>query len=231
MQRPGWISVPSPEPNELRAAWRVLAHWGFSLDCHALHRRCPQGVIPKIFPVLRIPSCIQSPSRSCLQRTCNQFTATETTQLTPHNQLPPSTSHCTVTTFSTSYQSLPTGSLGSTILSPTIMFAFVTPAVTGFSTSLRGKALCNATRVSRSAVSMKVSPAMPFMEQPATLDDETIAGNVGFDPLYLSEIFDLKFMQEAELKHCALLTTPFLFVTCCTFQRTPTNLRFLFRAQ
>ncbi|PXF49735.1 Chlorophyll a-b binding protein 6, chloroplastic [Gracilariopsis chorda] len=82
------------------------------------------------------------------------------------------------------------------------MFAFVAPAVTGFSASLRGKAVCNAPRVSRSAVSMKVSPSMPFMEQPATLDDGSIVGNVGFDPLNLSQVFDLKFMQEAEIKHC-----------------------------
>ncbi|KAI0556940.1 Chlorophyll A-B binding protein [Gracilaria domingensis] len=82
------------------------------------------------------------------------------------------------------------------------MVAFITPVVTGFSSALRGQAVCHAPAVSRSAVSMKISPAMPFMEQPPTLDDDTIIGNVGFDPLNLSKVFNLKFMQEAEIKHC-----------------------------
>ena len=43
---------------------------------------------------------------------------------------------------------------------------------------------------------------MPFMEAPAALDDDTIIGNVGFDPLNLSSIFNIDFMREAEIKHC-----------------------------
>mmetsp|Transcript_32254 Transcript_32254/g.108638 ORF Transcript_32254/g.108638 Transcript_32254/m.108638 type:complete len:210 (-) Transcript_32254:128-757(-) len=48
------------------------------------------------------------------------------------------------------------------------------------------------------------SPALPFLEQPKTLDG-TLAGDVGFDPLGLSEIddlgIDLYWMREAEIKH------------------------------
>lgn len=72
------------------------------------------------------------------------------------------------------------------------MFAFVAPAVTGFGQAVSGTALCRAPVVARSAVSMKLSPAMPFMNQPAALDDATIPGNSGFDPFSFSETFDLK---------------------------------------
>jgi len=44
------------------------------------------------------------------------------------------------------------------------------------------------------------SKALPFLEAPSTLDG-TMAGDVGFDPLGLSTIVDIKWMREAELKH------------------------------
>lgn len=81
--------------------------------------------------------------------------------------------------------------------------AFVAPIVTGFSSALSGAAVCRARTVRpRSSLTMKASPAMPFLECPATLEDESIPGNVGFDPFNLSSTFNLKFMQEAEIKHC-----------------------------
>ncbi|CAN8066044.1 unnamed protein product [Agarophyton chilense] len=84
------------------------------------------------------------------------------------------------------------------------MTAFIAPIVTGFSGAIRGQDVCRAPRVSRSALTMKMSPAMPFMEQPSSLDDDSIVGNVGFDPLNLSTVFNIKFMQEAEIKHCRI---------------------------
>lgn len=74
------------------------------------------------------------------------------------------------------------------------MFAFVSPFVSGFGKAFAGTAVTHR-NVVPARVCMKTSPSMPFMEQPATLDDETIPGNVGFDPLGLSTIFDMKFMQ------------------------------------
>mmetsp|Transcript_4647 Transcript_4647/g.10948 ORF Transcript_4647/g.10948 Transcript_4647/m.10948 type:complete len:210 (+) Transcript_4647:58-687(+) len=58
----------------------------------------------------------------------------------------------------------------------------------------------------KSAVSLNAkSTALPFLEQPAKLDG-SMAGDVGFDPLGLSNIddvgVDLYWMREAELKHC-----------------------------
>jgi hypothetical protein len=44
------------------------------------------------------------------------------------------------------------------------------------------------------------SESVPFLKQPAMLDG-TLAGDVGFDPLGFSDIFDVKVLREAELKH------------------------------
>ena len=44
------------------------------------------------------------------------------------------------------------------------------------------------------------SISMPFLSRPPRLDG-TMAGDVGFDPLGLSNYFDLKWLREAELKH------------------------------
>lgn len=47
---------------------------------------------------------------------------------------------------------------------------------------------------------MVQSQALPFLEAPPKLDGSMV-GDVGFDPLNLSEVADLKWMREAELKH------------------------------
>lgn len=82
------------------------------------------------------------------------------------------------------------------------MFGFVSPVVTGFGGAVAGARVSTRNVSTTARVSMKVSPSMPFMEQPAVLDDTSIVGNVGFDPLNLGTIFNFKFMQEAEIKHC-----------------------------
>lgn len=75
------------------------------------------------------------------------------------------------------------------------MIGFVSPVVAGFGASVAGARVSRSPVRVASRVSMKLSPSMPFMEQPAVLDDETIAGNVGFDPLNLGTVFNFKFMQ------------------------------------
>lgn len=87
--------------------------------------------------------------------------------------------------------------------------AFVAPIVTGFSAAVSGSPVCRAPKTPTfspraATVTMKVSPSMPFMELPAPLEDDTIPGNVGFDPLYLSTSIDFAFLQEAEIKHCRI---------------------------
>lgn len=80
------------------------------------------------------------------------------------------------------------------------MFGFVSTPVFGFGKGVAGASV--STRQSSCArVSMKTSPSMPFMEQPTVLDDETIPGNAGFDPLNLGTVFNFKWMQEAEIKN------------------------------
>ena len=74
------------------------------------------------------------------------------------------------------------------------MLGFLSPAVTGFGKSVaRGR--LSPCRVRQNVVSMKISPAMPFMEQPSVLDDSDIPGNAGFDPLNLGTLFNFKYMQ------------------------------------
>nr|7Y5E_42 Chain 42, Chlorophyll a-b binding protein 1B-21, chloroplastic [Porphyridium purpureum]7Y5E_4N Chain 4N, Chlorophyll a-b binding protein 1B-21, chloroplastic [Porphyridium purpureum]7Y7A_47 Chain 47, Chlorophyll a-b binding protein 1B-21, chloroplastic [Porphyridium purpureum]7Y7A_4o Chain 4o, Chlorophyll a-b binding protein 1B-21, chloroplastic [Porphyridium purpureum] len=45
--------------------------------------------------------------------------------------------------------------------------------------------------------------SMPFMEAPPALDGSMV-GDVGFDPLGFTRTFDVKWMREAELKHCRI---------------------------
>ena len=54
-----------------------------------------------------------------------------------------------------------------------------------------------------SVVMMAKSKSVPFMENPPALDG-SMAGDVGFDPLGFSNYIDLKFLREAELKHCRI---------------------------
>ena len=44
------------------------------------------------------------------------------------------------------------------------------------------------------------SESVPFLKQPTNLDG-SLPGDVGFDPLGFSEVFDIKVLREAELKH------------------------------
>ena len=46
----------------------------------------------------------------------------------------------------------------------------------------------------------KASKAMPFLTAPACQGSGLI-GDAGFDPLYLSDFMDIKWMREVELKH------------------------------
>jgi hypothetical protein len=57
------------------------------------------------------------------------------------------------------------------------------------------------------------SESVPFLKQPANLDG-ALPGDVGFDPLGFSDVFDIKVLREAELKHgrIAMLATLGLIV-------------------
>jgi light-harvesting complex I chlorophyll a/b binding protein 1 len=65
----------------------------------------------------------------------------------------------------------------------------------------------NANRAGSVSLSAEKSKSLPFLNRPALLDG-SMAGDVGFDPLGLSNIddvgIDLYWLREAELKHCRL---------------------------
>ena len=69
--------------------------------------------------------------------------------------------------------------------------AFAPSSSTSLSSSSRG---------SMSALNAEMSKSLPFLLRPSNLDG-TMIGDVGFDPIGLSDNFDLKWLREAELKH------------------------------
>ena len=50
------------------------------------------------------------------------------------------------------------------------------------------------------ALNAEMSKSLPFLLKPTNLDGSMV-GDVGFDPIGLSDNFDLKWLREAELKH------------------------------
>ncbi|CAN8076962.1 unnamed protein product [Agarophyton chilense] len=67
--------------------------------------------------------------------------------------------------------------------------------------------------VSTSRFTMEASKSVPFLPRPAKLDG-TMPGDVGFDPLGFSDMFDLNFLREAEVKHgriCMLAIVGWVF--------------------
>ena len=61
----------------------------------------------------------------------------------------------------------------------------------------------------------KPSNAMPFLTAPACQSSGLPGAEAGFDPLYLSDFIDIKWMREAELKHgriCMLAVVGWLTV-------------------
>jgi len=86
--------------------------------------------------------------------------------------------------------------------------------------SFSAPALARPAAALRGAASMGLAPpveksqALPFAERPAKLDG-TLVGDVGFDPLGLSNILPIEWMREAELKHgrvCMLAVVGYIVV-------------------
>lgn len=61
--------------------------------------------------------------------------------------------------------------------------------------SRRTKATSTAPRIV-----MEKSPSVPFMDVPVALES-SMPGYVGFDPLSISSFLNVKWLQEAEIKH------------------------------
>lgn len=81
------------------------------------------------------------------------------------------------------------------------MTAFVSAFSTAFRPSFAGSAVASPSVCSRpAAVSMTMSEAVPFLEKPSKLDG-TRVGDIGFDPLYLSDYINLDYAAASEIKH------------------------------
>merc|ERR1719230_2404029 len=73
------------------------------------------------------------------------------------------------------------------------------------------RALSATTRSSKCNMAMKASEALPFAPCPEALDG-SMAGDVGFDPFGFTNVFNIKWLREAEIKHgriCMLATVGF----------------------
>jgi hypothetical protein len=71
--------------------------------------------------------------------------------------------------------------------------------MSGFNTAMKS---ARTAAISRSPMKMQsdFSDAVPFLKRPSNLDGSYV-GDVGFDPLGFSDVFDLRVLREAELKH------------------------------
>lgn len=88
------------------------------------------------------------------------------------------------------------------------MFAFVNSFVPTLRSGFTGAAVTAPRATSPATVSMVASKAVPFLEAPPKLDG-TMVGDMGFDPLYLSNYIDLDNAAASEIKHgriCMLAT-------------------------
>lgn len=80
------------------------------------------------------------------------------------------------------------------------MYAFVGSFAAAVRPSFAGAALTAPRTTARPAVTMIASKAIPFLEAPSKLDGSRI-GDVGFDPLYLSDYINLDYTAAAEIKN------------------------------
>eukprot|EP00188_Purpureofilum_apyrenoidigerum_P002465 Plantae.Rhodophyta-Purpureofilum_apyrenoidigerum.ctg2531.p1 GENE.Plantae.Rhodophyta-Purpureofilum_apyrenoidigerum.ctg2531~~Plantae.Rhodophyta-Purpureofilum_apyrenoidigerum.ctg2531.p1 ORF type:complete len:215 (-),score=31.00 Plantae.Rhodophyta-Purpureofilum_apyrenoidigerum.ctg2531:159-803(-) len=84
------------------------------------------------------------------------------------------------------------------------MNAFVGGFVPARAGSLMGVRVSHSAPRSVARFSMMAkSKSVPFMENPPALDG-SMAGDVGFDPLNISGYLNIKWLREAELKHCRI---------------------------
>jgi len=86
--------------------------------------------------------------------------------------------------------------------------AFVQPS------TFAGAKLAAVTSSSTMQMAAEMSKSMPFIQRPPALTGD-MPGDVGFDPLGMSENLNLGYMQAAELKHCrvAMLAVVGVLVT------------------
>lgn len=84
------------------------------------------------------------------------------------------------------------------------MMAFVSAFAPGTALIGRANGVCRQTTTkttsTKARIVMEKSPSVPFMDVPVALD-ASMPGFVGFDPLNISSFLNVKWLQEAEIKH------------------------------
>lgn len=87
--------------------------------------------------------------------------------------------------------------------------------------SLSGARVSSVATPVRSSVTMSDrSAAMPFMPKPKNISPDMI-GYAGFDPLNLSKFFNVKWLQESEIKHGRVCMLAFLGILVQEFFHLP----------
>lgn len=111
-----------------------------------------------------------------------------------------------------------------------VFTAFVSALTVGARSAPVGRsALCGAPLSSspvfaRAAVRMaEASPSVPFLPKPKNLK-ESMVGYTGFDPLGLSELMDIKWLQESEIKHGRICMLAFLGMLVQEFFHLPNEM-------
>lgn len=86
--------------------------------------------------------------------------------------------------------------------------------------SLCGASLAAEVVPVRSSLRMEASPSVPFLPKPKNLSPD-LPGYAGFDPLGISNYVNIKFLQEAEIKHCRICMLAVLGVFVSEFYTFP----------
>ncbi|KAI0567397.1 light-harvest protein [Gracilaria domingensis] len=105
------------------------------------------------------------------------------------------------------------------------MAAFIPALSLGARPALTRSSICgarlSATPVSRGVVRMaEVSPSVPFLPKPKNLSEDMV-GYAGFDPFAISELIDIKWLQESEIKHGRVCMLAFLGILVQEFVHLP----------
>lgn len=104
--------------------------------------------------------------------------------------------------------------------------AFVNALSVGIRPTLTRSSICGAAvstnvQVSHASVRMsETSPSVPFLPKPKNLSEDMI-GYTGFDPLGFTDAFDVKWMQESEIKHGRICMLAFLGMLVQEFVHLP----------
>lgn len=83
-----------------------------------------------------------------------------------------------------------------------------------------GRVAVSAARVAPRISMAEQSPSVPFLPKPKNLSPDMI-GYTGFDPFSISDVLDIKWLQESEIKHGRICMLAFLGIIVQEFVHLP----------